>query len=111
MSRNRSEPFGHREPEPQISKGERISSPLQPIQTPAVTEDEKPYGIKARLEREEGDIFEAIGDLVSRQNNLMEKKCNTWENVGEKLTFYFSFFGKPKRECFKEIKDSCSTTK
>lgn len=75
MSRNRSEPFGHREAEPQISKGERISSPLQPIQTPAIIEDEKPYGIQARLEREEGDIFEAIGDLVSRQNNLMTKKC------------------------------------
>lgn len=87
-SRNRSEPFGHREVEPQVTKGERISSPLQPIQTPAIIEDEKPYGIKARLEREEGDIFEAIGDLVSRQNNLMAKKSSLEtqrEGISKKL--------------------------
>jgi len=88
ISRIKSNPFAQREPEPQIGKTERISSPLQPIQTPAVQEDEKPYGIKARLEREEGDIFEAIGDLVSRQNNLMIKKSSLEgqrENISKKL--------------------------
>jgi len=88
ISRIKSNPFAQREPESQIGKTERISSPLQPIQTPAVQEDEKPYGIKARLEREEGDIFEAIGDLVSRQNNLMIKKSSLEgqrENISKKL--------------------------
>lgn len=55
-------------------KVERITSPLQAIQTPAVQDQETPEGVRQRLEREKSEILENIGDLISRQNGLMGKK-------------------------------------
>ena len=71
MLRNRSEPV-----ESKFLKTERIVSPLNPIQTPALKEDENPGTVRNRLDREEGELLEAIGDLIVRQNGLVGKRSN-----------------------------------
>lgn len=59
-------------------RADRIISPLKPVQTPAVNNNENPEGIKSRLDSERSDIIESIGDLILRQNGLMGKKSDNF---------------------------------
>jgi len=85
-------------------KSERVVSPLHPVQTPALKEDENPNSVKSRLEREEGDLLEAIGDLVVRQNGLVGKKSNIIHLY--KNHILYSIFGRSEREYVEKIKTS-----
>lgn len=77
--KTRSEPERTIQPESMALKVDRITSPLQAIQTPAVQDQETPEGVKQRLAKEKSEILENIGDLISRQNGLMGKKSRYFE--------------------------------